>query len=201
MPILVLWNANMDRRTKVSVGAILCMATLYGLTNPTVGSSLTFHSGTVCSIIRFRYIEGLLEIDDFFWNVINITMWSTIEAGACIVAGCIATLRPLLKCAMVRAQESTALSGYRAQISRTLRSSQRSHVRSTRDIGLSEIDPNYYSPNKGPSPQLKQPPTYVEYIARPGSAVVPLSSDIGNKRASTDFILERPEPKYKKDMS
>ncbi|KNG46013.1 hypothetical protein TW65_07209 [Stemphylium lycopersici] len=200
MPLLVLWNANMDRRTKFSVGAILCMATLYGLANPAVGFSLTLRSGTVCSIVRFRYIEGLLDISNFFSSVINISTWSTIEAAACIVAGCIATLRPLLKSAIGRAHESLAPSGYIAQLSKTIKSSQRSHARSTGDIGLSEIDPNHCSPNRGPSPQLKNAPTYVEYIARPGSAVVPLSSDIGNKRASTDFILERPEPKYE-DMS
>jgi hypothetical protein len=29
LPIFILWNANMDRRTKLSVGFILCLAALY----------------------------------------------------------------------------------------------------------------------------------------------------------------------------
>jgi hypothetical protein len=29
LPILILWNANMSRRSKMSVGFILCLATLY----------------------------------------------------------------------------------------------------------------------------------------------------------------------------
>jgi hypothetical protein len=29
LPVLILWNANMSRRSKISVGFILCLATLY----------------------------------------------------------------------------------------------------------------------------------------------------------------------------
>ncbi|KAF2119965.1 hypothetical protein BDV96DRAFT_641832 [Lophiotrema nucula] len=81
LPVLILWNASMDKRSKVSVGLILSLAAL----------------GCVCSIVRFKYVEGLTEIDDFFWNATNIAIWSTIEPGAGIIAGCLATLRPFLK--------------------------------------------------------------------------------------------------------
>jgi hypothetical protein len=29
LPVFILWNANMSRRSKISVGLILCLATLY----------------------------------------------------------------------------------------------------------------------------------------------------------------------------
>lgn len=81
LPIAILWNSNMSRRSKLSVGFILSLAA----------------SGCVCSAIRFRYVDGLTQIDDFFWNATNISIWSTIEAGAGIMSGCMATLSPLVK--------------------------------------------------------------------------------------------------------
>ncbi|KAH7128816.1 hypothetical protein B0J11DRAFT_578987 [Dendryphion nanum] len=81
LPIFILWNASMDRRSKISVGLILSLAAL----------------GCICSMIRFQYVDGLTQIEDFFWNAVNIGIWSTIEPGAGIIAGCLATLRPFLK--------------------------------------------------------------------------------------------------------
>ncbi|OAG04040.1 uncharacterized protein CC84DRAFT_1057982, partial [Paraphaeosphaeria sporulosa] len=82
LPIPLLWNTNMSRKAKFSIGFILSLATL----------------GCVCSAIRFRYVDGLTQIEDFFWNATNISIWSTIEPGVGIMAGCMATLRPLMKC-------------------------------------------------------------------------------------------------------
>ncbi|KAF2874168.1 hypothetical protein BDV95DRAFT_604366 [Massariosphaeria phaeospora] len=87
LPVLILWNASMNLRSKISVGLILSLATL----------------GSICSILRFRYVDGLTQIEDFFWNAINIGIWSTIEPGAGIIAGCLATLRPFFKSFVNRA--------------------------------------------------------------------------------------------------
>ncbi|KAF9734730.1 integral membrane family protein [Paraphaeosphaeria minitans] len=88
LPIPLLWNTNMSRKSKFSIGFILSLATL----------------GCVCSAIRFRYVDGLTQIEDFFWNATNISIWSTIEPGVGIMAGCMATLRPLIKCAHAKVQ-------------------------------------------------------------------------------------------------
>ncbi|CAG5142597.1 uncharacterized protein ALTATR162_LOCUS1182 [Alternaria atra] len=185
LPVPILWYANMDKRSKFSVGFILCLAAL----------------GCICSGIRFRYIDGLTQTDDFFWNIVNISIWSTIEAGACIVAGCLATLRPLMKLALRQAVESSAVS----HISRSLRSSHRSNNehskvqsvsrRSRRDVALSEIDQSYFSSERKASlPNLVTKPSYTEYVVRPDSAVTPFTSDIGLRgRTSTDPILGRTE--------
>ncbi|KAF2196869.1 hypothetical protein GQ43DRAFT_234899 [Delitschia confertaspora ATCC 74209] len=88
LPIVILWNANMDMRSKVSIGLILSLAAL----------------GCICSFIRFRYVDGLTQIQDFFWNATNIAIWSTIEPGAGIIAGCLATLRPCLRLFLIKAR-------------------------------------------------------------------------------------------------
>ncbi|KAF2437906.1 hypothetical protein P171DRAFT_526671 [Karstenula rhodostoma CBS 690.94] len=88
LPIPLLWNTNMSRKSKCSMGFILSLATL----------------GCVCSAIRFRYVDGLTQTEDFFWNATNISIWSTIEPGVGIMAGCMATLRPLMMCAQVKIQ-------------------------------------------------------------------------------------------------
>ncbi|KAG9187229.1 hypothetical protein G6011_05100 [Alternaria panax] len=189
LPISILWYANMDNRSKISVGFVLCLAAL----------------GCICSGIRFRYIEGLIQTDDFFWNVVNISIWSTIEAGACIIAGCLATLRPLMKCALRQARESSAVSSCAHHISRSLRSTHRSNNEtskaqsvsrlSRRDVILSEIDQNYLSGERKASlPHLITKPSYIESIARLDSAVTPFASEFGIiGRMSTDSILNRTE--------
>jgi len=71
----------MDRRSKISAGLILSLGAF----------------GSICSIVRFRYVQSLSIDDDFFYSAVNISIWSTIELGAGIIAGSLATMRPLLK--------------------------------------------------------------------------------------------------------
>ncbi|KAF2265167.1 hypothetical protein CC78DRAFT_207671 [Lojkania enalia] len=59
LPIFILWNSSMDTTSKISVGLILSLAAL----------------GSICSMIRFQYVDGLTQIDDFFWNATNIAIW------------------------------------------------------------------------------------------------------------------------------
>ncbi|KAF2104361.1 hypothetical protein NA57DRAFT_51193 [Rhizodiscina lignyota] len=81
MPLPILWNAQMNTRTKISVGFVLLLGA----------------AGSICSIVRFFYVEGLVNATEFFWSSANITIWSTVELGIGIVAGNLATLRPLFK--------------------------------------------------------------------------------------------------------
>ncbi|KAF2469809.1 uncharacterized protein BDR25DRAFT_39860 [Lindgomyces ingoldianus] len=106
LPIFILWNSGMDTRSKISVGLILSLAAL----------------GCICSIIRFQYVDGLTQIEDFYWNATNVAIWSTVEPGSGIVAGCLATLRPFLKRFITTAR--SVRSATAKQLSRSLRSSE-----------------------------------------------------------------------------
>ncbi|CAA9960858.1 hypothetical protein PTMSG1_04242 [Pyrenophora teres f. maculata] len=185
LPVLILRNAQMDLRSKLSVGFILSLAAL----------------GFICSIIRFRYIDGLARTEDFFWNVVNVSIWSTIEAGACITAGCIATLRPLFKRALDRARGSSALSeANTTPLSRSGRSTQLSYMPKSAhgsstphyDIALAEIDRDCCS-SEDKLPQVRYPfdPVTSVSLGSNGEEEVTLSSDIGHKRTSMDPILGR----------
>lgn len=163
LPIVVLWNANMDRRSKLSVGFILCLAA----------------SACICSMIRFQYVDGLTQIDDFFWNATNIAIWSTIECSASIIAGCLATLRPLLKRVFATA----------GSITKSLRSSNTQSNGSSRRTNHSASTSKYLGSNEcetGGSSTDK--PTFAEFIAEP-SEVIEMSSDPGGERESQDRIL------------
>lgn len=193
----------MGLRSKLSVGFVLSLAALYVSTYCIGSFILTLHSGCICSIIRFRYIDGLVRTQDFFWTVVNVATWSTIEAGACIAAGCIATLRPLFKYTFRLARGSSALSDAKATpLSRSKRSTQLScipkstHSSSTPhyDIALAEIDRECYvtEDKRLGVPYLCEPMSAVS-LARTGDEAATLSSDIGNRRTSTEPILGRPE--------
>ncbi|KAA8620946.1 hypothetical protein PtrSN002B_005341 [Pyrenophora tritici-repentis] len=185
LPVLLLWNAQMDLRSKLSIGFVLSLAAL----------------GCICSIIRFPYIDGLARTKDFFWNVVNVSIWSTIEAGACITAGCIATLRPLFKHVLHRARGSNALSGSNTTtLSRSGRSTQQSytpksaHGSSTPhyDIALAEIDRDCCgAEDKQPGIEYSLEPISSVSLAPNGEEAITLSSDIGHTRTSMDPILGR----------
>ncbi|KAL1801076.1 hypothetical protein ACET3X_001418 [Alternaria dauci] len=189
LPIPILWYANMDLRSKISVGFALCLATM----------------GCICSGIRFRYIEGLMQSDDFFWNAVNISIWSTVEAGACIIAGCLATLRPLMKCVLRQARESSVVSNCAHHISKSLRSTHRTNDEqskvhsvsqpSRRDVALSDIDQsNFSNEHKASLSDLVTKSSNTESVARPDSAVTSFASEMGFRgRMSTDAILGRTE--------
>ncbi|UPX16661.1 uncharacterized protein EKO05_0007050 [Ascochyta rabiei] len=165
LPIVVIWNSNMDRKSKFSVGFILCLAA----------------SACICSMIRFQYVDGLTQIDDFFWNATNISIWSTIECGASIVAGCMATLRPLLKRVFATA----------GTLTKSLRSSNTHSHASSRQTNDSASPKTHHDTKHRQAAGLgKDKPTFVEFIAEPGE-VVEMSSDAGGSRGSQDCILRQ----------
>lgn len=167
LPIIVLWNANMDRRSKISVGIILCLAA----------------SACICSMIRFQYVDGLTQIDDFFWNATNIAIWSTIECGASIIAGCLATLRPFLK--RVFATAGTISKSIRSSTSQSNGSSRRTNGSASANTQVSSHDRKYGSSSS-------DKPTFAEFIADP-SDVIELSTSVGGERESQDRILREHE--------
>ncbi|KAH6644592.1 hypothetical protein C7974DRAFT_23862 [Boeremia exigua] len=167
LPVVVLWNANMDRKSKISAGFILCLAA----------------SACICSIIRFQYVDGLTQIDDFFWNATNIAIWSTIECGASIIAGCLATLRPFLR--RIFATADTITKSIRSSTSRSNGSSKRTNESTSTNTHFGSNQ----SRNEG---SITDKPTFAEFITEPGEAIE-LSSDAGGERESQDQILRQQE--------
>ena len=56
-----------------------------------------FDSGSTATIIRLPYSSSLKEYKgDFLYRTTSFAIWTTVEVGVGITAGCIATLRPLM---------------------------------------------------------------------------------------------------------
>ncbi|KAL2852102.1 hypothetical protein BJY01DRAFT_260170 [Aspergillus pseudoustus] len=80
LPIFLVRNLHMRRKTKMAVVGILGMAC--------IASSAV--------IVRFPYVKTFRD-PDFLYATVEIAIWSNIEAGLGITAGSLATLRPLLR--------------------------------------------------------------------------------------------------------
>ncbi|KAI6357424.1 hypothetical protein MCOR31_010333 [Pyricularia oryzae] len=81
LPISLVWNSKMDKRTKWSVVAIL-----------SVGSA-----ASICTVIRVPYVYQLLANKEYLANFIELGVWSAVEIGLAIIASSAATLRPLFR--------------------------------------------------------------------------------------------------------
>ncbi|KAH9891385.1 integral membrane protein [Xylariomycetidae sp. FL2044] len=81
LPIPMLWHVQINRRTKAGIAVLLSMGMLAG----------------IALIIRIPYIRILAVSPDFLYETINVAIWSAIEPGLGIMAGCIANMRPLFK--------------------------------------------------------------------------------------------------------
>lgn len=80
LPALMVWDLQMPWRTKAMVAALLSMGTV----------------GSMGLLIRIPYLASLGSNLDFLYNTTNVAIWSIAEPGLGIVAGNLATLRPLL---------------------------------------------------------------------------------------------------------
>ncbi|KAI4716123.1 hypothetical protein E4T48_07697 [Aureobasidium sp. EXF-10727] len=85
LPIVVIRNANMNRKSKASVIGVLAIGVL----------------GSVASVVRLYYIKdihpGASSATEFFSKAATIAIASIIEIGLGLTAACLATLRPLFK--------------------------------------------------------------------------------------------------------
>lgn len=82
IPIFVLWKAKMPIQTKISAGFVLLLGT----------------ASSCVSVYRLRFLKGLSPGPDFFATAMDAGVWSLIEPGLGIIAGSLATLRPLFRC-------------------------------------------------------------------------------------------------------
>lgn len=81
MPISLVWKTKLDRRTKISVVAILA-----------VGSA-----SSLATIIRVPYLYQLLDNPEYLANFVELANWSAVEIGLAVIASSAATLRPLFR--------------------------------------------------------------------------------------------------------
>ncbi|OBT76822.1 hypothetical protein VF21_04484 [Pseudogymnoascus sp. 05NY08] len=81
LPAFMVWNLQMNFRTKLSVAAILAVGCI----------------ASTATIIRIPFISGMADISDFLYSTMDVAIWSTVEVGIGIVASAAATLRPLFR--------------------------------------------------------------------------------------------------------
>ncbi|KAJ5641362.1 hypothetical protein N7490_005362 [Penicillium lividum] len=81
LPIFVVHNLQMKRRTRLVVIGILSMAC--------IASSAV--------IVRIPFLDTFNDLNDFLYTTVQIAIWSNLEIGLGITAGSLATLRPLVR--------------------------------------------------------------------------------------------------------
>ncbi|KAI9735755.1 MAG: hypothetical protein M1818_006363 [Claussenomyces sp. TS43310] len=84
LPIAMIWNIQMDKKTKISVGFVLSL-----------GLSCTAVNGA-----RFKILEDLLKRSNGqIHELYPVSLVTVLELGIGIIAGSLATMRPLLRLA------------------------------------------------------------------------------------------------------
>ncbi|KAL2061868.1 hypothetical protein VTL71DRAFT_7246 [Oculimacula yallundae] len=81
LPVFLIWNLQMNIRTKISVAMILSMGAI----------------ASTATIVRIPYVKGLANQADFLYATTDVAIWSTVETGIGIAASSCATLRPLFR--------------------------------------------------------------------------------------------------------
>jgi hypothetical protein len=76
----LVWRLNVERKTKVLVAPLLGMACI----------------ASYAALVRMPYIENF-KSNDFLYGTVDISLWSTVEAGVSVFAANLATLRPLIQ--------------------------------------------------------------------------------------------------------
>jgi hypothetical protein len=104
MPIFLVWNLQMNSRTKVSVGIILAVGAMYVSIPRLPVSSINISSASTATIIRLPYLQSLSDVSDFLYATVDVAIWSTCETGIGITVCSLATLRPLFKSFFMRSK-------------------------------------------------------------------------------------------------
>jgi hypothetical protein len=120
LPIALIRKACIPLPAKISASLVLLLGCI----------------GSAISVVRLVYIHGLSYNLDFFEVGVNITLWSVIEAGLCITAASLATLRPLCRCCIERTRR-TITPGHSTNETSKLRHHRQSSVLSFQDRGPS----------------------------------------------------------------
>ncbi|TDZ60811.1 hypothetical protein CTRI78_v004697 [Colletotrichum trifolii] len=81
LPIFLLWNVNLNRRTKVLVAILLSMGMIAG----------------VALIVRIPFVKHLAISTNFLYETIDIAIWTVLEPALGIIAASVTSLRPLFQ--------------------------------------------------------------------------------------------------------
>ncbi|KAL6155506.1 hypothetical protein ACJQWK_05210 [Exserohilum turcicum] len=81
LPVPLLWNVQLNRNAKLSVGVILGLGALASLS----------------ACVRLIYTVNLTSSTDYLYGVSDVILWGYAENGVGMIVGCVATLRPLLQ--------------------------------------------------------------------------------------------------------
>ncbi|RJE20601.1 integral membrane protein [Aspergillus sclerotialis] len=80
LPVFLIWNLKMNRRAKLAIVGILSIGCI----------------ASAAVIIRAPFVKHYKD-REFLYNTTQISIWSNVEAGLGITAGCLTTLRPLFR--------------------------------------------------------------------------------------------------------
>lgn len=92
LPLMTLYKLNMPKVTKIWACVLLALGAI----------------GSVASLVRLKYIGGLVPGPEFFKTSNALAVWSVIEPGLGITAVSLATLRPMFKRCLESARNTTA---------------------------------------------------------------------------------------------
>jgi len=79
MPAFILWDVQMRKKLKISVCIILGMGAV----------------ASTATLIRLKTIPAYRNANDYLYGIAEIAIWSVVEIGLGIIAGSVATLKPL----------------------------------------------------------------------------------------------------------
>lgn len=127
LPLFIVWDLQLNRRTKALVVGILAFAAI----------------GSTATIVRMKYIHNLINGPDFLWATTDVAMWSTIEPGIGITAASMATLRPLLQNCLYRLGLASEPSHHQPRQLRWISQSEqkRRSRHGHKDLGLEDLEP------------------------------------------------------------
>lgn len=100
LPVFIIKDLQMKRSIKIIVTTILGFAAVYvfAATCPLNPCANEIDRGSAATIIRMPYLWTAKQYKgDFLWRTADIAIWTTVEVGIGITAGCVATLKPLMK--------------------------------------------------------------------------------------------------------
>ncbi|KAJ6780239.1 hypothetical protein PWT90_08236 [Aphanocladium album] len=81
LPATLVWQAQMERRVKISVIALLCLGS----------------TASIATVVRIPYAHGILDNPDYLHTSTDLGIWSTVEIGVALTASSLATLKPLMR--------------------------------------------------------------------------------------------------------
>ncbi|KZL87213.1 integral membrane protein [Colletotrichum incanum] len=126
LPMSILWQLQLKRGKKIRLLFFFGTGLMYVSLFARLRSSLPTNtertgSAGIIMIIRIPYIKVLEISADFLYQTVDVALWSLLEPSIGIIAGCIATLRPLLDtCGLGKRSKEKSVSSWRNSMPRAI---------------------------------------------------------------------------------